>query len=239
MVPLFLSRIGRINRCVRSTRALMLSWIISSSRLRSSLTKSPIDPNPALLMSISISSPRFCVSSRSCAAASGCSRSRVTYCARMLVKRPSSLQSAISLSSERATSSTFLPRAASFLAKAAPIPDEAPVMRVVFIYKDEETSSLQFKQVELDDISAACFQFPEGLFCRRIVQVDASHCGRRPFKYNIFHFLNVDLFRFDRVKHTGQHARSIEMTNHQPVRRRSLTCKIYYVRHLTSFFELS
>ena len=43
----------------------------------------------------------------------------------MLVKRPSSLQSAMSLSSERATRKTFLPRAASFLAKAAPMPDDA------------------------------------------------------------------------------------------------------------------
>ena len=75
----------------------------------------------------------FFVSSKSCAPASGCRRSSARYCARMLVKRPSSLQSAMSLSSERATRKTFLPRAASFLAKAAPMPDDAPVMRVVFI----------------------------------------------------------------------------------------------------------
>ena len=111
----------------------MFNWIISSSRSRSSLPKSPIDPTPALLMSISISSSRFFVSSSNCAPESGSRRSSATYCARMLVKRPSSLQSAMSLSSERATSNTFLPRAASFRAKAAPIPVEAPVMRVVFI----------------------------------------------------------------------------------------------------------
>jgi hypothetical protein len=39
----------------------------------------------------------------------------------------------MSLSSERATKKTFLPSAASLLAKAAPIPLDAPVIKVVFI----------------------------------------------------------------------------------------------------------
>jgi hypothetical protein len=51
----------------------------------------------------------------------------------MLLVLPSSLQSLVSLSSERATSRRLLPRTASARANASPIPDDAPVMRVVFI----------------------------------------------------------------------------------------------------------
>jgi len=42
------------------------------------------------------------------------------------------LHRVISLSSDRATSKTLSPRAASFRAKTSPIPDDAPVMSVVF-----------------------------------------------------------------------------------------------------------
>ena len=73
----------------------------------------------------------------------------------MLVKRPSSLQSAMSLSSERATRKTFLPRAASFLAKAAPMPDDAPVMRVVFIY-DVKPQITQMTQISFCVIRIIC-----------------------------------------------------------------------------------
>src|SRR5581483_2801548 len=47
--------------------------------------------------------------------------------------RPSSLHNAISLSSVRATSKRLCPRAASLRANASPIPEDAPVMSVVFI----------------------------------------------------------------------------------------------------------
>lgn len=53
--------------------------------------------------------------------------------ARMLLERPSSLHRVISLSSERATNKTFRPRAANLRAKTSPMPEDAPVIRVVFI----------------------------------------------------------------------------------------------------------
>jgi hypothetical protein len=46
----------------------------------------------------------------------------------MLFDRPSSLQSVMSLSSERATNNTFRPRDASLRANAPPMPLDAPVM---------------------------------------------------------------------------------------------------------------
>src|ERR1044072_211421 len=51
----------------------------------------------------------------------------------MAPARPSSLQRFISLSSDLATSRRLWPRSASLRANASPIPEEAPVMRVVFI----------------------------------------------------------------------------------------------------------
>ena len=142
----------------------------------------------------------------------------------------SSLHKAISLSSERATRRTFRPRAASFRAKAAPIPEDAPVMRVVFI--TNRNGSLQLKQIELDDVSVACLKFLEGFFCWRIVQIDASNGRRRAFEDDILHLLNVDLFCLDRVEHAGEYARPIEMTDDESMRCRSLSRQIYNVRHL-------
>src|SRR5215216_2750947 len=269
IVPRLRSRMGGRKRCVKSTTALMLSWIMSSSRSSSRLANSPIEPKPALLMSISISSSRFVVSSKSCAAASGCCRSSARYCARMLVKRPSSLQSAMSLSSERATRKTFLPRAASFLAKAAPMPDDAPVMRVMFIYEDlflcgplrnlgvlcvqsslnaegaeitqrtaEKINSLQLEQIEFDDVCIARLKSIEAFFCRRIVQVDAGDGSSRAFKDDIFHLLNVNLLRLNRIEHTGEYTWSIEMTDHQSMRSRSLPRQIHHIRYFACFLKL-
>src|SRR5438445_895598 len=53
----------------------------------------------------------------------------------MLLLRPSSLHNATSFSSERATSSKLCPSAASLRANTSPIPEDAPVIRVVFIEK--------------------------------------------------------------------------------------------------------
>src|SRR5438552_2079076 len=47
--------------------------------------------------------------------------------------RPSSLHKLISLSSDRATSKRLCPRSASLRANTSPIPEDAPVMSVVFI----------------------------------------------------------------------------------------------------------
>ena len=47
-------------------------------------------------------------------------------------------------------------------------------------------------------------KFVEGFFCRRIVQVDACHGRCRTFKDDVFHFLNVDVFRFERIEDARQ-----------------------------------
>src|ERR1700682_2757967 len=109
-------------------RSIMFSW-----RSSGTVVNSAIAPKPALLMSKSMVSPRCCASSNRRAGASGSVRSIATYCARMLFCRPSSLQSVISLSSERATSKTLRPCVASLRAKASPIPEDAPVISVVFM----------------------------------------------------------------------------------------------------------
>ena len=81
-------------------------------------------------------------------------------------------------------------------------------------------------------------KFVEGFFCWRIVQVDAGDRSGRTFKDDVFHFLNVNLFRFDRIENACQYARPIEMTDHQSMRGRSLACQVHHVRDFACFLEL-
>src|SRR6185503_15320958 len=238
IAPCLRAIMGCRKRCVSSTSDLTFRSIMFSSRARSSLLSSPIEPNPALLISMSTVNPRLVASANNCAGASGLLRSSATYCARMLLERPSSLQRVTSFSSERATNKTLRPRAASLRAKTSPMPLDAPVMRVVFIvYLLDELAD--FQNTQLNNIRTARTQAIQYSLRWRFIKIDARHGRFRPVENYVLHLLHVDVFALDRIEHRSQHAGTIQMPNNQPVRSGSLSGQISTIGDVPCFFNLA
>ncbi len=74
---------------------------------------------------------------------------------------------------------------------------------------------------------------------RSVVEIDARHRSFGAFEHDVLHLLHVDLFALDRIEHGRQHAGTIQMTNDQPMRCRSLPREVYNVRNFSRFLKLA
>src|SRR6266576_6924675 len=96
----------------------------------------------------------------------------------------------------------------------------------------------QLNQIQFDYVAAFrshSFQHP---LRRWVVEVNACDGRRGTLKDNVFHLLNVDVFRLNSIEHAGKHTRSIAMANYQTMGRRGLTRQVYDIRHFPGLLEV-
>ena len=164
-----------------------------SSRSRSSLPKSPIEPKPALLISMSISSSRFFVSSKSCDGRVGLLqierhilRANAVRTAQLVAQRD---QLVFRARHQQNVSSARGELAGKDFANARRCSsDEGGV------HYDTEQDQFSSSKIEFDDVRVARLKFLEAFPRRRVVQVDARDGSRGAFEDDVLHLLNVDLF---------------------------------------------
>ncbi len=125
--PLPRGRISRTARCASSVTAAQFTWRSSRCRSRSTSSKRPWAPKPALLTSRSMGPVARAASQRRLAAPRSVRSAGAMWTTVSDLARSRSASSA-SRSSRRAESKSSIPRAASCSAKIAPRPDDAPVI---------------------------------------------------------------------------------------------------------------